>query len=206
MLFNFWVPLFSVLGLWLVYPLQQWSSWPFSSPSVSFVIFSFPPNPAGLIMAYLSERQVGASLLFNQYISPKKSLHQLFGSQPGKWVRGPVTPAQPVLWVQRDSGNTSWAGNWTVTTRNQTQTSCSRGVLQLMPPVWKWKAPHRHDGGLKNGIWRQRRTTGTLTGVDVALSRMKVTYCSPLFSTQRATRKPTVWIVLKAAESVQRQL
>lgn len=72
MLFNVWVPLFSVLGLWLVCPLQRWSSSPFSSPSVSFVIFSFPPNPVGLIMAYLSDRQVSAFLEFNRNTFPHK--------------------------------------------------------------------------------------------------------------------------------------
>lgn len=74
MFFNVWVHLFSVLGLWLVYPLRRWSSSPFSSPSVSFVIFSSPPNPAGLIMAYLSEPQVSASLLFSQSTFPPKEV------------------------------------------------------------------------------------------------------------------------------------
>lgn len=62
----------SVWGLWSVCPSQRWSSSPFSSPSVSFVIFSFPPNPAGLILAFLSERQVSASLLFNRSTFPKE--------------------------------------------------------------------------------------------------------------------------------------
>lgn len=83
-------------------------------------------------------------------------------------ARDPVVREGPVPPVHRDSGNTSWAGSWTVTTSRQTPSFCSRGVSQLISLVSKWKVPrstsrdffckkmgHQSRGQKKLWIWRR---------------------------------------------------
>lgn len=155
--FHIWSPLLSVSALWLVCPLQPWSSLPSSSPYVSFVISSSPPNPVVLTMACPSECQVS---VYNRILSENHWIRENLHSQQQCLVlnspllchfictfqlempvKDPVMQERPVPQGRRDSENTSWAGSWTVITSRRTPTSCSRGVSRLTSPAWRWKAP-----------------------------------------------------------------
>lgn len=92
----------SVSVLWLVCPLQLWSSSPSSSPSVSFVICSSPPNPVVSTMAYPSQCQVsgccvtaGISSICHRFRENIHNLHRcpVLNAFPALSVHFPVTYA-----------------------------------------------------------------------------------------------------------------